>query len=193
MQGQLQSRVEVGLVSHQKDQGQGGGHWQMLPLRPINLRDVGETEKDTLNLGLFPFGQLQKEGGPLAQDRRNLAFDRPTARPFKCFFHRSKGGILLCPKISSTKTGYQSYRLRQESQRQTPSVEEWEVTMRCSWPLHNRFNLLQCSHTGPSSRTSQSPPGLQARRRECCLCGWPKRSPTAEASLTFCQHLDLCL
>lgn len=56
MQGQLQSRVEVGLVSRYKDQGQGGGCWQMLPSRPINLRVVGETEKDTLNLtGLLPF------------------------------------------------------------------------------------------------------------------------------------------
>lgn len=78
----------------------------MLPLRPINLRDVGETEKDTPNLGLLPFG------GALAQDRRNLAFDRPTARPFKCFFHRNKGAFFcvlirsLVPRLDTNYTDY---------------------------------------------------------------------------------------
>lgn len=71
----------------------------MLSLRPINLRDIGETEKDS-KLRLASIWIVQKKGGDLAQDGRDLAFDRPNARPFKCFFHRSQGGI-FCVLIRS--------------------------------------------------------------------------------------------
>lgn len=173
MRGQLQSRGDVGLVSHKKDQVQGGGCRQMLPLRLVSLRDIGQWDRkgdcehrlDSLSVAQRKEGPWPKMGGNQL-DRLIANLINVSSTEIKWHFPDditcSETGLLIkqtlvgIPETVTVSWGVESDHTVQ------PATAE-------------RFSFLDRCYTSSSLQTSHSTPRPRGQGRGSITDGAGKR------------------